>query len=175
MKHNVIRSSMIVLLIGLVSLAASRANAQRRHTETVEVDSFSWGLSSGQLARISVANFVFGDGSVRGTDPATACIQLLDTEGEVIAQSNAIRVEPGKIRFWDVSREQIRAGGDPRTGRLQVRARILVTTKPSDINRNRPPLAPTLEIIDPETGKSALTSVEWVFVGEVRDPPPGGV
>lgn len=43
MKHNFIRYSiysMLVLLIGLCVLAASRANAQRRHVNEIDVLSF---------------------------------------------------------------------------------------------------------------------------------------
>ena len=100
MKHQVIRHGVIVLLIGLVALAAGRANAQSGHQGEIIVESFSWGLSSGQTARISVVHLL-GDGSVRTNDPAIARIQLLDTEGQVVAQSDDIRVEPGKTRFWD--------------------------------------------------------------------------
>src|SRR4030095_14546603 len=116
MRINVIRYSMILLLIELVALAAGRANAQDRHRNEIIIESHSWGISSGLTTRVSVINVVFGDGSVRSV---TTSIQLMDTEGEVIAQSDEITVAPGKIRFWDVPRDLLPAG-EP-TGRLQVR------------------------------------------------------
>ena len=153
MRINVIRYSMILLLIGLAVLASGRANAQRRNE--IIIESYSWGISSGLTTRVSVVNVGFGDGSVRSV--ATS-IQLMDTEGEVIAQSDEITVAPGKIRFWDFPRDLLPAG-EP-TGRLQVRARILVTTDSFDVDRHRPPLSPTVELIDPSTGRSVLY-MEW--------------
>ncbi len=148
MKHNVIRYSMIVLLIGLVGLTAGRADAQEngRH---IGLLSRSWGIARGQTLRASVVNAALADGSVRFLNPS---IQLLDMEGEVVAQSGEIRVEPGQTRFWDAPYEQILGAREP-TGRLQLRARILFEKRSFD--RNRPPLV-TLEIFDPSTGVTSL-------------------
>jgi hypothetical protein len=148
MKHNVIRYSMIILAIGLVALSASQANAQGRHRNELIIESFSWGLSSEQTARVNVMNMGLTDGSVR---LVAVRIQLLDLEGEVIAQSGEVRVEPGQTRFWDAPRASLPAG-EP-TGRLQLRARILITAQ--DIRR-LPPLAPTVEIFDSGTGRTVL-------------------
>src|ERR1044072_4989021 len=100
MKHNFIRNSVIVLLIGLGALTSGQAYAREQNNH-IQIQSLSWGLSQGQTARISVANFIFADGSVRSV---TVRIQLLDLEGSVIAQSEEIRVAPGQTRFWDVPR-----------------------------------------------------------------------
>jgi hypothetical protein len=151
MKHNIIRCSLIVLLIGSVALAAGQAYS-RENEKHIQLLSFPFGIASGQTVRTSTGlNATFQDGSVRFLRES---IQLLDTEGEVIAESHEIRVAPGEIRFWDVSRDQIRAEGDPGTGRIQVRARILVTTSSFDVNRNRTPLLATLEVIDSGTGRT---------------------
>ena len=163
MRINVIRYSMIVLLIGLVALAAGRANAQDRHRNEIIIESYSWGISSGLTTRVSVVNVGFGDGSVRSL---TMSIQLLDTEGEVIAQSDEITVAQGKIRFWDVPRDLLPAG-EP-TGRLQVRARILVTTDSFDVDRNRPPLAPSVELIDPGTGRTVMGFNGFANFGDIK-------
>ena len=176
MKHNVIRYGMIVLLIGLVALAAGRANAQAGHQSEIIVESFSWGLSSGQTARISVAaQFLLGDGSVRTIDPAIARIQLLDTEGEVVAQSDEIRVEPGKTRFWDAPYEQIGGVREP-TGRLQLRSRITFRQLGGAplLDRHRPPLV-TLEIFDSSTGVTHNSTFynPFVTVDYIETPPRG--
>jgi hypothetical protein len=162
MKHNAIRYSMIALLMGSVALAAGRANAQNRHRNEIHIESLSWGISSGQIARVSLLNVGFGDGSIR---TVSASIQLLDTEGEVIAQSDEMAVAPGKIRFWDVPREML-TSGEP-TGRIQVRVRMLVTTHSVDLDRNRPPVAATVELVDSGTGRTVLISTEWVFVATI--------
>ena len=148
MKHDLIRYGKIVLMISLVTLSAGRANAQERHRNEIHLESLSWGMSSGQTVRVNVVNFVFSDGSVRASDPVIARIQLLDTEGEVVAQSQQITVASGKTRFWDAPYEQIGGVRGP-NGRLQLRARILV--EEGSLDRNRPPLA-SLEIFDYSTG-----------------------
>jgi hypothetical protein len=148
MKHNVIRYSMIVLLVGLVALAAGRAYAQEQARGIVLL-SDSWGFARGETSRISVT-------LQRLANPqqptVSARIQLLDTEGRVISQSDEIRVEPGQIRFWDAPRNLIPAAGEPGTGRLQLRTRMLVTTSSMDLDQES--LMPTIEIIDGATGRT---------------------
>jgi hypothetical protein len=145
MKHNIIRYSMIVLLIGSVALGAGRPD----RPEMLDLNGVSFGITPGQTARVSVAQFVFVDGSVRFV---SASIQLLDTEGEVVAQSEEIRVGPGKTRFWDAPYEQIGGVREPGTGRLQLRARILF--EESSFDRDRPPLV-ALELFNSSTGVTA--------------------
>ena len=148
MKHNVIRYSVIVLLIGLVALAAGRANAQTDQ-KYIELLSYSLGFAPGETARISVTLRRLANPEL---PPINARIQLLDTEGKVIAQSDEIKVEPGQIRFWDAPRNQIPVSGEPRTGRLQVRARMVVTTSATDFDPES--VMPAIEIIDGITGRT---------------------
>jgi hypothetical protein len=109
-------------------------------------------MSSGLTARISLVNLV--DGSVTPREPILARIQLLDIEGELIAQSNEISIAPGKTRSWDVPRDLLPVG-EP-TGRVQLRTRILVTTSSFDVNRPRSPLVPTIELFNTSTGETVL-------------------
>ncbi len=148
MKHNVIRYSMIVLLIGLVALAAGRANAQTDQ-KYFELLSYSLGFAPGETVRFSVTLRRLANPEL---PPINARIQLLDTEGRVIAQSDEIKVEPGQIRFWDAPRNQIPVSGEPITGRLQVRARMVVTTSATDFDPES--VMPTIEIIDGTTGRT---------------------
>lgn len=162
MRINIIRYGMIVLLIALVAPTAGRADADHKQEKEVVIEGYPFGISSGQAARVSMAgtNVVFADGSVRFIKVS---VSLLDMEGRVIAQSGEISVAPGQIRFWDVPREQLPLG-EP-SGRIQVRARMLITTHSFDVNRPRLQLVPTVEVIDASTGRTALISTEWVFVG----------
>jgi prepilin-type processing-associated H-X9-DG protein len=146
-KQTISRLSVIALLIG--SLASGVAHADGRHEGWIDVLSYPWGISPGQTARASVANFCFADGSVRFLK---ARIQLLDSEGEVVAQSDEIRVAPGKIRFWDAPFEYIPGAGEPGTGRRQLRARIQF--EEGGFDPGRPPMV-TLEIFDSSTGVTA--------------------
>jgi hypothetical protein len=154
MKHNFIRYSiysMIVLMIGLVVLAASRANAQRRHVNEIDVLSYSWGISSGQQARINLVNF--------GDEPIIANIQLLDKEGRAFAQSGEIQVAPAHTHVFNYDGFI----GGVTVARAKISVKFL-TDKPFDPNRDRAPFAATVEIVDSATGKAALITTEWVFV-----------
>src|SRR5262249_24668765 len=82
-------------------------------------------------------------------EPISARFQLLDTEGDVIAQSAAITVRPGQTRFWDQPRSSLPESSEP-GGRLQVRVRVLVTAQSSNLDRSS--LMPTIEVIDTITG-----------------------
>jgi hypothetical protein len=148
MKRNVMRYGMIVLLIGLVTLAAGKANAQTNQ-KYIELLSYSFGFVPGETARISVTLRRLANPEL---PPINARIQLLDTEGKVIAQSDEIKVGPGQIRFWDAPRNQIPVSGEPRTGRLQVRTRIVVTASATDFDPES--VMPTIEIIDSLTGRT---------------------
>jgi prepilin-type processing-associated H-X9-DG protein len=154
LKCTFIRYSVTVMLIVIGALTPGQSQAQEREKQ-IALLSPSVGLAAGQTAHVNVVNFVFADGSVRSRDPIIARIQILDTEGEVIAESDEIRVAPNQTRFWDVPREQL-PSSEP-TGRIQVRVRILVTTLSPDVN---PPLA-SLEIFDSATG--VIASVTNVF------------
>ena len=163
MKNTIIRYSQIALLIGLVALAADRANAQtdQRH---IEVVSYSFGFVPGEAARISVTLRRLANPEL---PPINARIQLLDTESRVIAQSDEIVVEPGRIRFWDAHRDLIPVPGESGTGRLQVRARMLVTTTATDFDLDS--LTPTIEVIDSITGRTLYSAGKTflIFVSPV--------
>jgi hypothetical protein len=148
MKHNFIRYSMIILLIGLVALASGRANAQGDQKQ-IELLSYSWGFTHGETARISLTLQRLANPQL---PTVSAHIQLLDTEGRVVAQSDEIKVAPGQIRFWDAPRDLIPVSGEPGTGRLQARTRIVVTTSATDFDPES--LMPTIEIIDGITGRT---------------------
>ena len=152
MKRSTIHCSVVLLAAAFVGLASAQGNPQgdQEHRQT-ELVSPPWGIAPGQTVSISVV--VYASRPDGTNDPVIARIQLLDIEGEVIAESDEIRVEPGKIRSWDVPRERLPAG-EP-TGRIQVRARVLVKTQAL----SRPPsLAATAELFDCATGR---TSVIW--------------
>lgn len=151
MKNNLIRYSMIVLLVGLVALCADWANAQPAPTNEkfIEILSYSFGSAQGTSTRIKI--YLSPSSPERQVDPVSARIQLLDTEGEVMAQSDEIKVSPGKIRFWDVPRNLLPASGEPGQ-RLEMVARIVVKSLTDNLDPAF--ILPSIEVIDDFTGKS---------------------
>jgi len=163
-KRHFILSGLVILAVGL---AAGQVNAQeQRH---IELLSYSFGVIQGQKARVSItlprlANPRLPD------NPVNARIQLLDTEGEVIAQSGDIRVQPGQTRYWDQPRASLPPSGEPGE-RLQLRVRILVTTLSADLDRS---LMPTIEVIDTLTGGTVSDAKKTflIFVSGPNGTPP---
>src|SRR5689334_18585157 len=96
MKRQIIRAGLIVLLVALIGLTADRANAQS--SEHIQLLSYSFGVIQGQTARISITLQRLANPQLPG-DPVSARIQLLNTEGEVIAQSAELRIARGQTRF----------------------------------------------------------------------------
>jgi hypothetical protein len=133
--------SLVVLLVGLPA-------AQAKEDKTVELLSDSFGMVVGQKVRISVTLHRLANPSF-SRDPVNVLIQLLDDDGDVIAQSAELRVMPGETRFWDQLRAPLPATTEI-GGRIQLRARILVPTRSGQLNRT--PLTPTIEVIDTLTG-----------------------
>ena len=168
MRINFIYYLAIVLLIVLVAMTAVTVKAYERHNEVI-VESSSFGMASGQTARISVMNWVLADGSTGTTATVIACIQLLDTEGAIIAQSNEITIEPGNIRFWDVARESLPLTGN-QGARIQVRPRVRVTTLSMDVERSR--IMPSIELIDSGSGRTVAMFNSFgtrpIIVGETQ-------
>jgi hypothetical protein len=164
MKNSGFRCSMMILLIGLLTLASGRASAQES-SKHIELLSYSWGLIPGETARISVTLRRLANPQLPEA-PVSARIQLLDTEGGVIAQSDEMRLGPDQIRFWDASRNLIPAAGEPGTGRLQLRTRILITTSSADFDPES--LMPVIEVIDGITGKT-LHNTDKTFLIFVCD------
>jgi hypothetical protein len=160
MKHNFVRysiHSVILLLIGVGALAASRANAQLSRENSIELLSYSFGIGTERTPRISLVNI--GDRGTTANNPIIANIQLLDTEGKVIVQSGEVEVAPGHTNVFNPGF----VGGVY----VQVRARVFVkfvTTKPFDIKRDQAPFMATVEVVDSATGRTSMISTEWVFV-----------
>lgn len=165
MRRSTFHYGVIVLAVGFVGLFSARANAQgEERSKQIELISPPYGIASGQTVSVSVV--VYANRTLSTDNPVIARIQLLDTEGDVIAQLDELRVEPGKIRFRDVPRDLLPAG-EP-AGRVQVRTRIVVTTEAGFASSL--PVAAAVELTDIATGRA---SVIWVK-RRIRQQFPGG-
>ena len=162
-KRRIIQFSLVVLLVGVV---AGRANADSMFPKHIELLSYSFGVSQTGITRISLTLAPSADPQLPG-DPVSTRIQILDTKGDVIAQSGELRVLPGQTQYWDVARDLLPASREP-GGRLQVRARMLVTTHSYDLNPES--LMPTLEVFDSITGNTLYHNRGAWFLRNSNDP-----
>ena len=143
-KRQMFLSGLILLLIGI---SAGQVNAQNTG-QHLELLSYSFGIIRGQTGRITITLRRLANPRLPD-DPVSVRIQLLDTEGEVIAQSGELSLRTGQTRFWDQPRDALPSSAEP-GGRLQLRVRVRVTTLSADLDRSS--VMPTIEVIDTLTG-----------------------
>lgn len=137
-----------------------------------------FGVTAGQTIRVSVLNA----GHARGI--ITPCVKIWDMEGNLLFESDGQPVSKGTGTFVDFSpvpEDGLPAGRNPGS-RIQVRAEVELEPATSDGApipddgkggaRIRPAdVDVTLEVIDPDTGKTAFT----MPFTEVKTPAPGRV
>ena len=106
----------------------------------------SIGMVPGQTLRVSALN----PPSARGDDGERLNVQvtLLLSDGQVIAQSDEITLEPGQFHFFEFKRADLPLAGES-GGRLQVHARVIW-----DKLRLRREFPSLVEIVDESTGKT---------------------
>ena len=152
MRHTVIRYGMIVLLIGLIAMAADRTYAQTQPDNGLVFLGGSFGMTPELTARISVAHL--GDGSVRILTPAITTIQILDPEGNVIAQSPELAIPTCEFRSFDIDLLALSIPGEPGTNRVQARIKPFYSFRSERLS----PVLASFEIVDNRTGKTVVLS-----------------
>lgn len=142
-------------LAALVTLwPAGRAGAQEPPPTHERYDFPSVGFVPGETIRVSATNLTpppMGDQPPPMGDRVR--IILFDVAGERMADSGPILYPPGPTRIFDVPRGALNRPGEERTGRIQVRAVVIV----SNIEGFPPgPTVPSLEVFSTLTGRTSL-------------------
>ena len=117
------------------------------------------GFVPGQTLRVTLFNPPSFESETQ-QNPANGHVKIFDRGGNLIAQSDELVIPRGEFRSFDFNRDALLLPGEPRTGRLQVRAHLEATTDdpssvPSD-PRATSPLVASFEIIDNSTGRTTL-------------------
>ena len=141
----------LLLLIAIVTPPVVRA--QDTVPARVRYDFQSVGFIPGQTIRVSVSLNPPPIGDVPPPQPDRIRILLLDAEGERIADSGAIAWPPGPTRIFDVERSKLNRAGEDGTGRLQVRA-VVIVSNPSGLPPS--PAMPGVEVVSADTGRTML-------------------
>jgi hypothetical protein len=122
------------------------------------------GLAYGESLRISVLNPL--PSAAPGEDgrkyKMLFAVLLFAADGRVIARSDEVTLDPGKLHSFDFSRAALPLTGEPGTGRVQTRAQVRY--RPFQLlDRTRAIGSPiSLELIDNSTGQ---TTAVWLTVG----------
>jgi hypothetical protein len=153
-----------VAALSLFTLA-SPIQAQTRENTKLRYSFASVGLVPGQSVRVTLVNLVEPPDPGAPPDPTIdPCwrVLLVDPEGRQVADSGDIELPPGRTRTFTIDRLKLGAG-ETRTGRIQVRAVVLVE---NDNGLSTPPepvkLRPTVEVLLNATGHTMF---------ELNEPP----
>ena len=116
------------------------------------------GIVPGQTLRATLFN-LSSTGAETQHKPVNGHIKIFDGSGNLLAQSPELVIPPGEFRSFDLNRAALNLPGEPGTGRVQVRARLVLDVaapyhftadgKVSSL------LVPSLELIDNSTGRTA--------------------
>jgi hypothetical protein len=152
--------------IALLSLLAlqSPVDAQTRVPGNLRYRFGSVGLVRGQSLQVTIVNLTEPPEPDEPPDPAiNPCwrVLLLDSEGRQIADSGDIELPPGRTRTFTIARAALGRSGDERTGRLQVRAVVIVE---NDNPLQEPPepdkVRLTVEVLANGTGRTVFGILE---------------
>jgi hypothetical protein len=118
------------------------------------------GVAPGQMLRLTVSN----PGVQRDQDSAAqrstvrSVVVVFDSQNNPIARTDEVEIPMNGFHSFDIKREEISLAGEPRTGRLQLRAEVeivLLTTSAVEAREFEASLsAPTSELIDNASGRT---------------------
>lgn len=123
------------LAAALILLPATPTQAQGGGEEAKH--GFMIGLVPGQTLRVTIYNpvqFGLGDrsseeGNVQPIVGAVAGhVKVLDSARNQIVLTDEVMIPAGEFRSFDIKRNHINLAGEPRTGRLQVRVKVVIVS-----------------------------------------------
>jgi hypothetical protein len=82
---------------------------------------------------------------------------IIQADGTYIGQSEELSISAGEFRSFDVKRDDLRVAGEPGTGRLQVRGKIILWVREGSANSGFSPTI-SVELINSGTGKTAAAT-----------------
>lgn len=152
MRQNwTLSRALLVLLAGAGAFGIQvPAHAQDApHHTRVRYAFSSVGIVRGQALRISVASGRLIPPPV----PDKVRIRLLDATGNVVADSEERVLPAVQTVSFDVDRDDLPEGGDPGTGRFQLRA-VVVVANPNGLPPG--PIRPGVEALETSTGRTTF-------------------
>jgi hypothetical protein len=170
MHHHLRTATLLVsrlaLLLAFLALPGSATVGAKHcpggtHECTIDLISFPIGAVANQTLRISIAVQPTGDRTTG--DGTLARFELLNVAGRVLATSADVPVGPDHMVFWDILRNTLPDSGDAATGRLEVRARLIITLADGTSHAELPALLPSLELVDTPTGHT-VAQTDWAFL-----------
>lgn len=167
MRINFTRHIRIPRLAALALLALCLVQTQIRAQGMTEyiLIAPSVGFAGNQTLRFTLLNPNEPD-SQGGREPVRAKVKLYDASGNVIAESDEVRIPAGEFRSFDFKRSDIPLAGEPGTGRLQIKGTWTMTVQ--DAAAQIDGFLASVEIVDNKTGKTILIGTPVLAAQKVR-------
>jgi hypothetical protein len=132
------------------------------------------GFVPGQTLRISLFNSpASGAGAGSQPTPVHGHIKVFSRDNILLAQSAELVIPPSEFRSFDFNRAALNLPGEPGTGRLQVRARLVLRvaapSRPTHEEKGAGAVVASWELIDNLTGRTAVAGQPsyWVYGTEL--------
>jgi hypothetical protein len=123
-----------------------------------------FGMVPDQMLRFTVFNQNETDSRRGGITKLGSKLLIIQGDGSYIGQSDEITILAGEFRSFDVKRDDLRLAGEPGTGRLQVRGKIILWVREGSAHSGFSPTI-SVELINSSTGRTAAaTQGRGVFV-----------
>ncbi len=107
------------------------------------------GFAPGQTLRFSLFN-----PKEQGSEPVRASAYIYDSTGRLITKTEETAIAPGQFHSFDFNRDMLSTGGEPGTGRLQVRGVIQVSFSDGSVRTVRASFPVSIEVIDNTSGQT---------------------
>jgi hypothetical protein len=120
-----------------------------------------YGMAPGQMLRFTVFNPDEPDSRAGGVTKLGSKLLTLGGDGAYLAESDELSIEAGEFRSFDVKRDDLHVTGEPGTGRLQVRGKLILRVLEGSAHSGVSP-AVSVELVTSSTGKT-VTQGRGVF------------
>lgn len=155
-----------------LSVTPAQAQLQAQLADGSVKSGVAIGLTPEQKLRVTAYNdgvhLVAGDRASEGGDVGITVgaggviqghVKVLNAQGDVLFQTDRVRILPGEFHSFDIARNDLPLAGEPRTGRLQVRVKLIIEVLSAAAlgqaeERETVKVASTFELIDKRSGKT---------------------
>ena len=120
-----------------------------------------YGMVPGQMLRFTVFNPDEPDTRGGGINKLGSKLLTIQGDGTYIGESDEVIIPSGEFRFFDVKRDDLHVAGEPGTGRLQVRGKIILWVREGSAHSGFSPII-SVELVSSSTGKT-VTQGRGVF------------
>jgi hypothetical protein len=122
----------------------------------------STGMVHGQTLRFSLLN-PNDPSQASGREPVRAQVRLFDANGRQLAQSSVVAIPAGEFRSFDFNRDDLPLAGEPGTGRLQLRGKIILWVRDGSA---RSGFCTSVELIKTSTGETTVIESTLTLIAD---------